>query len=87
MAKVWIMAQSAITVRIDSELKSQFDKLCEQFGMSVNTAFNIFFFFAIEAFENMCKTARENNIEMSLDEINAEIQAARDERRKRQTSL
>jgi antitoxin component of RelBE/YafQ-DinJ toxin-antitoxin module len=28
------MAQSAVTVRIDSEMKSQFDELCEQFGMS-----------------------------------------------------
>ena len=36
------MAQSAVTVRIDSEMKSQFDELCEQFGMSANTAFNIF---------------------------------------------
>ena len=36
------MAQSAVTVRIDSEMKSQFDELCEQFGMSVNTAFNVF---------------------------------------------
>ena len=36
------MAQSAVTVRIDSELKSQFDKLCKQFGMSANTAFNVF---------------------------------------------
>lgn len=36
------MAQSAITVRLDPEMKLQFDKLCEQFGMSVNTAFNIF---------------------------------------------
>ena len=36
------MAQSAVTVRIDFELKSQFDKLCKQFGMSVNTAFNVF---------------------------------------------
>ena len=32
------MAQSAVTVRIDSELKTQFDALCEQFGMSANTA-------------------------------------------------
>ena len=29
------MAQSSVTVRIDSEMKSQFDKLCEQFGMSL----------------------------------------------------
>lgn len=32
---------------------------------------------AREAFENMCRTARENNIEMSLDEINAEIREVR----------
>ena len=36
------MAQSAVTVRMDSEMKMQFDALCEQFGMSANTAFNIF---------------------------------------------
>ena len=36
------MAQSAVTVRIDSEMKSQFDELCNKFGMSINTAFNIF---------------------------------------------
>ena len=36
------MAQSAVTVRIDSEIKSQFDKVCEQIGMSANTAFNVF---------------------------------------------
>ena len=36
-----------------------------------------------EAFENMCKTARENNIEMSLDEINAEIREVRRLRKER----
>ena len=36
------MAQSAVTVRIDSEIKSKFDELCKQFGMSANTAFNVF---------------------------------------------
>ena len=36
------MAQTAITVRIDKQQKAQFDKLCEQFGMSANTAINIF---------------------------------------------
>ena len=37
-----IMSQSALTIRLDSELKSQFDRLCEEFGMSTNTAFNIY---------------------------------------------
>ena len=99
------MAQSAITVRIDSEMKSQFDELCNQFGMSANTAFNIFVNAvvrsrsipftirgsraeqpsALELFmkqRNVAETSNEP--EMTLDEINAEIRAAREERTKKQ---
>lgn len=36
------MAQQAMTVRLDALMKAQFDALCEQFGMSANTAINIF---------------------------------------------
>ena len=36
------MPQSAMTVRIDSEMKSRFDELCNKFGMSANTAINVF---------------------------------------------
>ena len=36
------MAKTAMTVRMDNQQKAQFDKLCEQFGMSANTAINIF---------------------------------------------
>lgn len=36
------MAQTAMTVRMDSKQKALFDKLCEQFGMSASTAINIF---------------------------------------------
>ena len=36
------MEQSAITIRLDSDLKMQFDSLCKEFGMSTNTAFNIY---------------------------------------------
>ena len=95
------MAQTSMTVRIDSQQKAMFDRLCAQFGMSANAALNVFLKAvtrtrsipfaikakeskedkvtdeAIEAFENMCKTAKENNIEMSLDEINAEIKEVR----------
>lgn len=31
-----------MTVRLDAQMKTQFDSLCEQFGMSANTAINIF---------------------------------------------
>ena len=37
-----IMTQTAMTIRMDSELKVQFDALCDEFGMSTNTAVNIF---------------------------------------------
>ena len=36
------MTQVSMTVRMDSQLKSMFDKLCEEFGMSANTAMNVF---------------------------------------------
>lgn len=36
------MAQVSMTVRMDSQLKSMFDSLCSQFGMSANTAMNVF---------------------------------------------
>ena len=36
------MAQAAMTVRLDSQMKTRFDALCEQFGMSANTAINVF---------------------------------------------
>lgn len=31
-----------MTIRMDNDLKVQFDALCDEFGMSTNTAFNIF---------------------------------------------
>ena len=97
------MAQSAVTVRIDSEMKSQFDELCEQFGMSANTAFNIFVKAvirsrsipftirgskleqprALDLFMQQRKLAEASQEpEMTLDEINAEIRAAREERQR-----
>ncbi len=42
LPKMTIMKQTATTIRIDADLKAAFDKLCDEFGMSVNTAFNIY---------------------------------------------
>ena len=98
------MAQSAVTVRLDSEMKSQFDALCEQFGMSANTAFNIFVKavvrsrsipFAIKAspsaqelFLQQRKVAEASQEpELSLEEINEEIRAAREELRKKKAKI
>ena len=36
------MPQTSMTARIDNQQKAAFDSLCEQFGMSANTAINIF---------------------------------------------
>ena len=36
------MAQATFSVRMDEDLKRQFDALCEEFGMNTTTAFNIF---------------------------------------------
>ena len=36
------MPQIAITIRMDESVKRQFDALCQDFGMSANTAFNVF---------------------------------------------
>ena len=36
------MAQTAFTVRMDSDTKNRLDELCKDFGMSANTAFNVF---------------------------------------------
>ena len=50
------MNQTAFTVRMDSELKKQFSSLCENLGLPVSVAINIF-----------AKTAvRENRIPFEL---------------------
>ena len=94
------MPQTPMTVRIDSQQKAMFDSLCEQFGMSANTAINIFVRqvirlrlipFIISATEidediraKAIQTIREtredakNRPELTLEEINAEINAVRE---------
>lgn len=36
------MSTTAISIRLDSDLKKQFDDLCKEFGISTNAAFNLF---------------------------------------------
>ena len=94
------MAQTAMTVRLDSIQKAKFDQLCEQFGMSANTAINVFVRTVIrnrcipftiaadneesirenatKAFSDMRREAMlRPGAEMTLEEINAEINAVR----------
>jgi len=36
------MAQTTFSIRMDSEVKKQFDSFCEDVGMNTTTAFNLF---------------------------------------------
>ena len=36
------MSTTAISIRLDSDIKKQFDILCKEFGISTNAAFNLF---------------------------------------------
>lgn len=94
------MAQSTFSIRMDENLKRQFDILCNDFGMNATTAFNIFARAVVrerripfditasqpeptlatgfQAFMSLREEARQNGIQdMSLDEINAEIDHVR----------
>lgn len=104
------MAQTAMTIRIDNKQKAMFDNLCEQFGMSANTAINIFVRAvirnrsipfpitaepeddvrakAIMAFREIRKEAEaQTEPEMTLEEINAEINAVREAKNKKEQQL
>lgn len=92
-----------MTVRMDALQKAQFDRLCEQFGMSANTAINVFVKAVIrtesipftintsqpydlrskatEAFQQIRKRAEQSTEELTLDEINAEINAVRESKK------
>ena len=98
------MAQVSMTVRMDSKIKSAFDALCNQFGMSANAAMNIFAKAVVQrgkipfeirgdkpvaaeeneglkAFRALRAMAEAGAFpEMSLEEINEEIRAARREK-------
>ena len=80
-------------------MKSEFDALYEQFGMSANTAFNVFVKAvvrsrsipftikgtpsALDLFSQQREASEAiKGQELSLDEINDEIRAARNEKRK-----
>jgi len=92
-----------MTIRVDEQLKRNFDKLCDQFGLSNSAALNLFMKAVVrerripfeikadseaeirkqgwEAFMRMRESALANGAaDMSLEEINEEISAARDGR-------
>lgn len=65
------MAQTNVNIRMDETLKQQFDLLCNELGLNMSTAFNIF-----------AKTmVRQQRIpfDVALDRPNAETLAAIDD--------
>lgn len=94
---------TSMTIRVDEQLKRNFDILCDQFGLSNSAALNLFIKAVVrerripfeikadteadirkqgwEAFLRMRKSALDNGAaDMSLDEINKEINAVRNAR-------
>ncbi len=51
------MAQANINIRIDADLKRDFERLCRDVGMNMTTAFNVF----------MKQSVRENKISVALN--------------------
>ena len=98
------MAQATFSIRMDADLKKEFDELCAEFGMSASTAFTIFakkvvrekripfeitsqdseitLARGIEALRLLREGAKKNGLQdMTLEEINIEIQKVREARR------
>ena len=65
------MAQANVNIRMDEETKLAFDKFCDEIGLSVSAAFNIF----------AKKGVREQRIpfELAIETPNAETIAAMNE--------
>ena len=103
------MAQATFSIRMDENLKKQFDLLCNDFGMNATTAFNIFARAVVrerkipfeiaasqpeltlatgyQAFMALREEARLNGVQdLSLDEINAEIDEVRKARKSMEVS-
>ena len=91
---------TSMTIRVDEQLKKNFDVLCDQFGLSNTAALNLFMKAVVrerripfeikaeteaevrrkgwEAFLQMREAAIANGAaDMTLDQINEEIRAAR----------
>ena len=94
------MAQATFSVRMDENLKNQFEVLCDAFGMNMSTAINVFAravvrerkipfeitegkiditregaLFALNAVRT--KSVQDGVADMSLEDINAEIDSTR----------
>ena len=75
------MGQATLSMRVDDTLKKKFDMICDDFGFTSTAAITVFMKEAWEAFLEMKTQAAASGVQdLTLDEINAEIQKARNER-------
>jgi len=96
------MSSVNVTVRIDEETKREFDCFCNNVGINITTAFNMFIKATLRTRElpfsvtdndtdqfhkliDDIRTENEKKGFLSDDEINAEIQAYRNEQRRANT--
>jgi len=74
------MPQTTLTVRMDANLKKQFDALCAEFGMTASTAVTIFaktivrerkIPFEITASDPFYSEANQQRLTKSIEQLNA----------------
>lgn len=63
------MAQTNINIRIDAELKKQFEAFCSEIGMSMSTAFTVFAKQAVRQYRIPFELVAERPNEETLDAI------------------
>lgn len=67
------MAQTNINIRIDENLKKQFDELCSELGLTMTSAFNIFAKTVVRLqkipFELSLNTPNEETLK-AIDDVN-----------------
>ena len=99
------MADTTVTIRVDEQVKREFDEFCGDVGINMSAAVNMFIHAVIreqkipfsvysdrnkilrqgkEAFKRIQEESVKNGLsEMTMEKIDAEIAAARKERRER----
>ena len=63
------MSQTAMTVRIDEATKAEFTKLCDEFGLSVNAAINVFIKAVINSGEIPFKIKKRNDDDITRNAL------------------
>ena len=65
------MGQITTTIRLDSDLKKRFDALCQQLGMTLNTAITVFVKTVVRTRSNPFKIEADDPSEQGLKALEA----------------